>query len=108
MIDYIEEQNLLANCTETGGYLRSGLEELQEKHTIIGDVRGMGLLQAIELVEDRKTKAPAAAQTAMLMEAARENRIADRQGRHVRQRDAPLAADEYRPERCGPVHRAAG
>ena len=35
--------------------------ELKDKHEIIGDVRGMGLLQAIELVEDRQTKAPAAA-----------------------------------------------
>jgi 4-aminobutyrate aminotransferase-like enzyme len=35
----------------------------------------MGLMQAIELVEDRKTKAPATAQSALLMEAARENRI---------------------------------
>ncbi|MGA3023372.1 MAG: aspartate aminotransferase family protein [Bryobacteraceae bacterium] len=75
VIDFIEEQNLMANCTETGGYLRGRLEELRDKHPPIGDVRGMGLLQAIELVEDRGTKAPAVAQTAMLMEAARENRI---------------------------------
>src|ERR1700722_5058023 len=75
VIDFIEEQNLMANCTETGGYLRSGLEDLRGKHPLIGDVRGMGLLQAIELVEDRKTKEPAAKQTNMLMEAARENRI---------------------------------
>jgi 4-aminobutyrate aminotransferase-like enzyme len=75
VIDFIEEQNLMANCTDTGGYLRSGLEDLREKHPLIGDVRGMGLLQAIELVEDRKTKEPAAKQTNMLMEAARENRI---------------------------------
>jgi len=75
VLDFIEEQNLMTNCTETGGYLRSGLEGLKDKHPLIGDVRGMGLLQAIELVEDRKTKAPAVAQTAMLMEAARENRI---------------------------------
>jgi 4-aminobutyrate aminotransferase-like enzyme len=75
VIDFIEEQNLMANCTDTGGYLRSGLEDLRDKHPLIGDVRGMGLLQAIELVEDRKTKAPAAKQTNMLMEAARENRI---------------------------------
>ena len=75
VLDFIEEQNLMANCTDTGGYLRSGLEDLREKHALIGDVRGMGLLQAIELVEDRKTKAPAAKQTNMLMEAARENRI---------------------------------
>jgi 4-aminobutyrate aminotransferase len=75
VIDFIEEQNLMANCTETGGYLRGRLEELRDKHPLIGDVRGMGLLQAIELVENRGTKAPAVAQTAMLMEAARENRI---------------------------------
>jgi 4-aminobutyrate aminotransferase len=75
VIDFIEEHNLSANCAETGAYLRGRMEELKEKHEIIGDVRGMGLLQAIELVEDRKTKAPAVKQTAMLMEAARENRI---------------------------------
>jgi 4-aminobutyrate aminotransferase len=75
VIDFIEEQNLLANCTETGGYLRAGLEDLKEKHELIGDVRGMGLMQAIELVEDRTTKVPAPAATAQLMESARENRL---------------------------------
>ena len=75
VIDFIEEQNLLANCTDTGGYLRAGLEELKKKHDVIGDVRGMGLMQAIELVEDRTTKKPATMQTAMLLEAARENRV---------------------------------
>jgi 4-aminobutyrate aminotransferase len=75
VIDFIEEQKLMDNCTETGGYFRGRLEELKDKHELIGDVRGMGLMQAIELVEDRKTKAPAAAQAAMMMEATRENRI---------------------------------
>ena len=75
VIDFIEEQKLMHNCTETGGYLRGRLEELKDKHELIGDVRGMGLMQAFELVEDRKTKTPATAQTAMLMEAMRENRI---------------------------------
>jgi 4-aminobutyrate aminotransferase len=75
VIDFIEDQDLLANCAETGAYLRGRLEELKEKHEIIGDVRGMGLLQAVELVEDRATKKPATAQTAMALEAARENRL---------------------------------
>jgi 4-aminobutyrate aminotransferase-like enzyme len=75
VLDLIEEQNLLRNCEETGGYLRAGLEELKGKHQIIGDVRGMGLMQAIELVEDRESKKPAGAQTVAIMEAARENRL---------------------------------
>jgi 4-aminobutyrate aminotransferase-like enzyme len=75
VIDYIEEENLLRNTEEVGAYLRGKLIDLQDKHPLIGDVRGMGLLLAIELVEDRKTKAPATAATAQLMEAARENRI---------------------------------
>jgi 4-aminobutyrate aminotransferase len=72
VLDFIEEQNLVTNVAETGAYLRSRLEELRDKHAVIGDVRGMGLLQAIELVEDRTTKVPAVAQTARLMEVARE------------------------------------
>jgi 4-aminobutyrate aminotransferase len=73
VIDFIEEQNLLANCSDTGAYLRAGLEDLQQKHAVVGDVRGMGLMQAIELVEDRRTRTPAPAATARLMEAARAN-----------------------------------
>jgi 4-aminobutyrate aminotransferase-like enzyme len=75
VIDYIEENNLRINTAGVGGYLRGKLLALQEKHSLIGEVRGMGLLQALELVEDRETKKPATAATAMMMEAARENRI---------------------------------
>ena len=75
VIDYIEEQNLLRNTEEVGGYLKDKLLGLQEKHCMIGDVRGMGLLLAMELVEDRATKAPATAATLRVMEAARENGI---------------------------------
>jgi 4-aminobutyrate aminotransferase-like enzyme len=73
VLDLIDEENLLANAAETGAYLRGTLEELQAKYAVIGDVRGMGLMQAIELVEDRQTKAPAVRATAELMEAARRN-----------------------------------
>lgn len=75
VIDFIEEHKLSINAAEVGAYLRGKLEELKSKHSIIGDVRGMGLMQAIELVEDRETKKPAVAQTAAMMEATRENRI---------------------------------
>ena len=75
VIEYIEEQNLRVNAAEVGTYLRSRLLELQEKHPLIGEVRGMGLMQGIELVQDRRTKAPATAEMARMMEATRENRI---------------------------------
>jgi len=75
VIDYVDEHNLSINSAEVGAYLRAGLEELKEKHPIIGDVRGMGLMQALELVEDRESRKPAPAQTLAVMEASRENRI---------------------------------
>jgi 4-aminobutyrate aminotransferase-like enzyme len=73
VLDFIDEENLRANAAETGAYLRAKLEELRDKHAIIGDVRGMGLMQALELVEDRQSKTPAVRATAELMEAARRN-----------------------------------
>ena len=75
VIDFIEEQNLRVNAAEVGTYLRNRLLELQDKHPLIGEVRGMGLMQAVELVQDRKSKVPATAETSQIMEASRENRI---------------------------------
>ncbi|HEY2390842.1 MAG TPA: aminotransferase class III-fold pyridoxal phosphate-dependent enzyme, partial [Candidatus Angelobacter sp.] len=56
------------NADVVGSYLRNGLEGLKEKHELVGDVRGMGLLQAIEFVKDRKTKEPASEATNQFME----------------------------------------
>jgi 4-aminobutyrate aminotransferase len=75
VIDFIEEQDLLTNCAETGAYLHGRLAELKDKHEIVGDVRGMGLMAALELVTDRQSKTPAPAETALALEAARENRL---------------------------------
>jgi 4-aminobutyrate aminotransferase-like enzyme len=57
-IRVMEEQNLPRNAAVVGAYLREKLEGLKEKYPVIGDVRGMGLMQAIECVEDRTTKKP--------------------------------------------------
>ena len=56
VINVIEEDGLKTNARVVGDYLKTRLLELQEKHAIIGDVRGMGLMLGIELVKDRKTK----------------------------------------------------
>ncbi len=53
-IDVIETENLAGNSFVIGSYLREGLEELQKKHKSIGDVRGMGLMQACEFVGENK------------------------------------------------------
>ncbi|MCC7308791.1 MAG: aspartate aminotransferase family protein, partial [Acidobacteria bacterium] len=60
VIKFIEQNDLLTNTRVVGDYFRGRLEELKEKHSIIGDVRGRGLMQGIELVKDRETKEPAA------------------------------------------------
>jgi len=75
VLDYIEENHLRVNTAEVGAYLREKLLDLQSKHAIVGEVRGMGLLQAIELVQDRNTKVPAGAETNQVLEAARDARI---------------------------------
>src|SRR5215217_1574368 len=58
VIKVIEEEDLKRNAAEVGNYFRERLEELKEKHVVIGDVRGLGLMQALELVKDRETKEP--------------------------------------------------
>ncbi len=72
-IDVIEEENLLENAHVVGAYFRRKLEALQQKYPLIGDVRGMGLMQGLELVKDRQTKEPAPEATAQLLERTREN-----------------------------------
>jgi 4-aminobutyrate aminotransferase-like enzyme len=72
-IQVIEEEKLLDNAHEVGNYLRSRLEGLKDKYPLIGDVRGMGLMQGVELVKDRKTKEPAPQETNTLMERCKNN-----------------------------------
>jgi 4-aminobutyrate aminotransferase len=73
VIDYIDDHKLMINAAETGAYLRGKLEEMRGRYSLIGDVRGMGLMQALELVKDRKTKEHAPEATTQVMERARQN-----------------------------------
>ncbi|HEY5367145.1 MAG TPA: aspartate aminotransferase family protein [Casimicrobiaceae bacterium] len=58
VLETIVQEKLLERSREMGDYLAAGLRELQQRHTEIGDVRGMGLLRGIELVKDRETREP--------------------------------------------------
>lgn len=73
VIDLVEKENLRENARVVGGYLRARLEGLKEQHPLIGDVRGMGLMQALELVSDRASKQPAPKETDRLLALTRAN-----------------------------------
>ncbi|MCL5253539.1 MAG: acetyl ornithine aminotransferase family protein [Candidatus Thermoplasmatota archaeon] len=55
-LDVIKDERLVENSAKMGEYFRKRLAELQEKHEIIGDIRGLGLMIAVEFVRNRKTK----------------------------------------------------
>ena len=69
VLEVIEEDGLQENARKVGGRLLGGLRRLQERHPLVGDVRGMGLMLGVELVTDRATHAPASAQTLEVLEA---------------------------------------
>jgi 4-aminobutyrate aminotransferase len=67
VIDFVESENLVAHAQELGQYFRSGLENLQQEFELIGNISGLGLNLAVDLVTDRqsKTRATEAAQQIM-------------------------------------------
>jgi alanine-glyoxylate transaminase / (R)-3-amino-2-methylpropionate-pyruvate transaminase len=72
VLDVIARENLQENALKIGDQIAAGLNRLKEKHKIIGDVRGKGLLFGIELVKDRATKEPAKAECAEVLEISRD------------------------------------
>ena len=71
VIDLIEEDRLMDNAYTVGNYFRQGLETLKEKFSQVGDVRGMGLMQAMEFVKDPASKEPDPGATNQFMEECR-------------------------------------
>jgi alanine-glyoxylate transaminase/(R)-3-amino-2-methylpropionate-pyruvate transaminase len=72
VLDVIDREKLQANSLKIGNRILAGLGQLREKHDIIGDVRGKGLLLGIELVKDRQSKEPAKEECAQVMETCKE------------------------------------
>jgi 2,2-dialkylglycine decarboxylase (pyruvate) len=56
VLDVLERDKLDVRARELGDYLRAGLLAIQDRHPVVGDVRGRGLFQGVELVLDRDTK----------------------------------------------------
>jgi 4-aminobutyrate aminotransferase-like enzyme len=69
----IEDEGLLANATKVGSYLRQGLLTLAERHSLIGEVRGEGLLLGVDLIDEARR--PAAGSARKVTEAMRERGI---------------------------------
>ncbi len=67
-LEAMHEEAHPQHVAEVGAHLRAGLERLQEKYPLIGDVRGYGLMQGVEMVTDRESKEPAVKQVGALFE----------------------------------------
>jgi 4-aminobutyrate aminotransferase/(S)-3-amino-2-methylpropionate transaminase len=67
VIDQIESEGLLERANRIGGTILGRLRAMQERYDVLGDVRGLGAMTAMELVGDRATRAPAPAAASQLM-----------------------------------------
>lgn len=72
VLEVIDREKLQQNSLNIGNHLLDGLSRLKEKHNLIGDVRGKGLMLGIELVKDRSSKEPAKEECAQIMETCKE------------------------------------
>jgi 4-aminobutyrate aminotransferase len=66
-LEVIEKEKLAENAATVGSYMKRRLDEMKERHSLIGDVRGKGLIIGIELVKDQNSKEPAPVETGKLV-----------------------------------------
>ncbi len=72
VLNVLEEEHLQEHASRVGAHLMNGLKAMQERHALIGDVRGSGLFLGIDLVLDRNTREPAPLQASYVV-----NRLRD-------------------------------
>ncbi|HEX2852070.1 MAG TPA: aminotransferase class III-fold pyridoxal phosphate-dependent enzyme [Opitutaceae bacterium] len=72
VLEVIDREKLQENSLKIGAHLKAGFEQLAKKHSLIGEVRGLGLMLGVELVKDRTTKTPAKEECAAVFEKCRE------------------------------------
>ena len=75
VLDILEEEHLQGNALRVGNYLITRLKSLQEKHALVGDVRGSGLFLGLDLVVNRETREPAPQQASYIVNRLRERGI---------------------------------
>jgi alanine-glyoxylate transaminase/(R)-3-amino-2-methylpropionate-pyruvate transaminase len=72
VLEVIDREGLQANSQRVGARITAGLRKMADRHSIIGDVRGKGLMIGVELVKDRSTKEPAKEETLQVFETAKD------------------------------------
>jgi 4-aminobutyrate aminotransferase-like enzyme/Ser/Thr protein kinase RdoA (MazF antagonist) len=72
VLDVLEEEKLQENALRVGAYLKGGLQTLQQRHAVMGDVRGSGLFLGVDLVLDQTTREPAPMQASYVVNRLRE------------------------------------
>ena len=100
-LDVVEQENAPGKAKRLGEYLKARLNDLAEQFELIGDVRGRGLLQGIELVRDRQTKEPATEEGRKIAETCLENGLifSQRRGGSVLRFVPPLSTTEAQIDR---------
>jgi 4-aminobutyrate aminotransferase/(S)-3-amino-2-methylpropionate transaminase len=73
VLNIIEEERLLERAEQLGRRIKGRFQEMQERFELIGDVRGVGAMVAMELVKDRQTKEPAPQETSAIIQEALQN-----------------------------------
>lgn len=75
VLDVIRDEELQQNALEVGEYLKQELRDLQNRHSLIGDVRGHGLFLGVEFVRDRETLEPADSEASQIVERMKERGV---------------------------------
>ena len=93
-IKVIEEEGLNERSAHLGEIMLARMEQMKAAHPIIGDVRAIGCLQAIEVVKDRETKEPFAEAGTMIYQKAFEKGLAWVPSGHILRMSPPMILDD--------------
>jgi 4-aminobutyrate aminotransferase/4-aminobutyrate aminotransferase/(S)-3-amino-2-methylpropionate transaminase len=94
-IEVIEEEDLLENATRVGKFIMKRLEQMKDRHPIIGDVKGKGMLLGIELVKDKATKEPFEQAGKLVYQKAFAKGLAWIPAGHILRMSPPIIMDEH-------------
>jgi 4-aminobutyrate aminotransferase/4-aminobutyrate aminotransferase/(S)-3-amino-2-methylpropionate transaminase len=93
-MEVIEEENILENVREVGGFCMKRMAQMKENHAIVGDVKGKGFLLGIELVKDKTTKEPFEEAGKLVYQKAFRKGLAWIPAGHILRMSPPLIMDE--------------